>query len=116
MQKGSRNFFIGVGELLVAINKMDTVNWSQQRYDELCATLKVFLRKQAGYSTVKFIPLSGLDGINLTKALPDSHSLFKWYQGPTLLQLMGERILKFSRNMYCYEKRIINTANDITTM
>ncbi|VDK82021.1 unnamed protein product [Litomosoides sigmodontis] len=81
---------LGVGELLVAINKMDTVNWSQQRYDELCATLEVFLRKQAAYSTVKFIPLSGLDGINLTKAPSDSHSLCKWYQGPTLLQLMDE--------------------------
>uniref|UniRef100_A0A2K6VQ85 Tr-type G domain-containing protein n=2 Tax=Onchocerca TaxID=6281 RepID=A0A2K6VQ85_ONCVO len=81
---------LGVGELLVAINKMDTVNWSQKRYDELCATLKVFLGKQAGYSTVKFVPLSGLDGINLTKVPSDSHSLCIWYRGPTLLQLLDE--------------------------
>uniref|UniRef100_A0A1I7VZP9 Tr-type G domain-containing protein n=1 Tax=Loa loa TaxID=7209 RepID=A0A1I7VZP9_LOALO len=81
---------LGVGELLVAINKMDTVNWSQQRYDELCTTLKVYLRKQAGYSTVKFVPLSGLDGINLTEAPSDGHSLCAWYQGPTLLQVMDE--------------------------
>ncbi|CAG9536069.1 unnamed protein product [Cercopithifilaria johnstoni] len=81
---------LGVGELLVAINKMDTVHWSQQRYDELCATLKIFLRKQAAYSTVKFVPLSGLDGINLTKTPSDGHSLRNWYQGPTLLQLMDE--------------------------
>lgn len=81
---------LGVGELIVAINKMDTVNWCQQRYDELCATLKVFLRKQASYSAVKFVPLSGLDGTNLTKAPPDGHSLCTWYQGPTLLQVMDE--------------------------
>lgn len=80
---------------------MDTVSWSQQRYDELCATLKVFLRKQAAYSTVKFVPLSGLDGINLTKAPFDGHSLRSWYQGPTLLQLMGEKGFKVSKSMYC---------------
>lgn len=100
-KRGTTYCFAGVSELLVAINKMDTVNWSQQRYDELCATLKVFLRKQAAYSTVKFVPLSGLDGINLTKAPSNGHSLCTWYQGPTLLQVIGEKSLEISRNMQC---------------
>uniref|UniRef100_A0A915Q7Z2 Tr-type G domain-containing protein n=1 Tax=Setaria digitata TaxID=48799 RepID=A0A915Q7Z2_9BILA len=73
---------LGVGELLVAVNKMDTVDWSQQRYDELCATLKTFLRKQTGYLSIRFVPLSGLDGINLTKAPSDSHPLHNELQAP----------------------------------
>ncbi|VDM95359.1 unnamed protein product [Thelazia callipaeda] len=77
---------LGVGELLVAVNKLDTVEWSQQRYDELRATLTSFLRKQASYTKVRFIPLSGLHGINLVNI----HPLLQWYKGPTLLQAIDE--------------------------
>ncbi|MCP9260365.1 hypothetical protein DINM_003724 [Dirofilaria immitis] len=105
---------LGVGELLVAINKMDMVDWSQERYDELCAALKVFLRKQAGYSTVKFIPLSGLNGINLTKAPSDGHYLCTWYQGPTLLQAMDELQVPV-RSQDRYFRAVINDVYKVST-
>lgn len=81
---------LGVGELLVAVNKLDTIEWSQQRFDELSARLKTFLRKQAGFPNVRFVPVSGLFGINLTQPPADDHPLRKWYTGPTLLQLIDE--------------------------
>lgn len=85
-----KNFsFEGVGELMVAVNKLDTVDWSKQRYDEVCAVLKTFLCKQAGFSKVRFVPVSGLCGINLVEPPPAEHPLNIWYKGPTLLQLIG---------------------------
>lgn len=81
---------LGVGELMVAVNKLDTVDWSKQRFDEICAVLQTFLSKQAGFSKVRFIPLSGLCGDNLTETPPSKHPLMQWYNGPTLLQLIDE--------------------------
>uniref|UniRef100_A0A0N5A9U3 Tr-type G domain-containing protein n=1 Tax=Syphacia muris TaxID=451379 RepID=A0A0N5A9U3_9BILA len=78
-----------VSEIMVAVNKMDTVDWSKQRYDEVCVILKAFLCKQAGFSKVQFIPVSGLCGINLTEPPPPSNPLASWYTGPTLVQMIG---------------------------
>ncbi|XP_078318848.1 HBS1-like protein isoform X1 [Crassostrea virginica] len=77
---------LGVSQLLVAINKMDTVNWSQTRYDDIVVKLGTFL-KQAGYkdSDVSYIPCSGLGGENLTKAVTEP-KLAEWYKGSTLLE------------------------------
>jgi elongation factor 1 alpha-like protein len=79
-----------VSQLLVAINKMDTVNWSQSRYDEIVSKLAVFL-KQTGFkeSDVRYVPCSGLSGENLCNASRDN-VLFKWYSGPTLASGIGK--------------------------
>ena len=37
---------LGVSQLVVAVNKLDTVSWSQQRFTEVRDKLKVFLTKQ----------------------------------------------------------------------
>ncbi|XP_035278222.1 HBS1-like protein isoform X2 [Anguilla anguilla] len=77
---------LGVTQLAVAVNKMDQVNWQQERFQEILTKLGHFL-KQAGFkdSDVSYIPTSGLSGENLTtrSAVP---SLTSWYQGPCLLE------------------------------
>ncbi|XP_027706451.1 HBS1-like protein isoform X5 [Vombatus ursinus] len=77
---------LGVTQLAVAVNKMDQVNWQQERFQEIVGKLGHFL-KQAGFkeSDVAFIPTSGLSGENLiTKS--QSSELTKWYQGKCLLE------------------------------
>ncbi|EDV23377.1 uncharacterized protein TRIADDRAFT_64067 [Trichoplax adhaerens] len=76
---------LGVAQLLVAVNKLDTVNWSQSRYDTIIRKLKPFL-KQSGYkeSDVRYVPCSGLTGENLVKP-SDTQALTTWYKGPSLL-------------------------------
>ena len=71
------------------INKLDTVEWSKTRFDEISIKLKTFL-KQAGFkdSDVSYIPCSGLTGENLVKPAT-STELIKWYDGPTLIQIIG---------------------------
>ncbi|KAG7263757.1 hypothetical protein CRUP_027994, partial [Coryphaenoides rupestris] len=58
---------LGVTQLAVAVNKMDQVNWQQERFQEIISKLGHFL-KQAGFkeSDVFFVPTSGLSGENLT--------------------------------------------------
>ncbi|OAF66781.1 hypothetical protein A3Q56_05511, partial [Intoshia linei] len=77
----------GIRHLVVAINKMDdqTVNWSNDRYEEIKLKLTPYLKK-LGYNTrtdIHYIPLSGFKGTNVDvidkKAAP-------WYEGVSLLQ------------------------------
>uniref|UniRef100_A0A6I8PF67 HBS1-like protein n=1 Tax=Ornithorhynchus anatinus TaxID=9258 RepID=A0A6I8PF67_ORNAN len=77
---------LGVTQLAVAVNKMDQVNWQEERFQEIAGKLGHFL-KQAGFkeSDVAFIPTSGLSGENLI-AKSQSSELTKWYQGLCLLE------------------------------
>ncbi|XP_064546332.1 protein HBS1 [Drosophila montana] len=79
---------LGVNQLGVVINKLDTVGWSKERFQEIVHKLKSFL-KQAGFkeSDVSFTPCSGLTGENLTKAAQEP-ALKAWYVGPNLLEVI----------------------------
>ncbi|KAM6905794.1 HBS1-like protein [Lycodopsis pacificus] len=77
---------LGVTQLAVAVNKMDQVNWQQERFREIISKLGHFL-KQAGFkeSDVFYIPTSGLSGENLVTRSSVSQ-LTCWYSGPSLLE------------------------------
>ncbi|XP_074846617.1 HBS1-like protein isoform X1 [Carettochelys insculpta] len=77
---------LGVTQLAVAVNKMDQVNWQQERFLEITSKLGHFL-KQAGFkeSDVAYIPTSGLGGENLVTVCQSSE-LTKWYKGKCLLE------------------------------
>ncbi|XP_075803953.1 HBS1-like protein isoform X1 [Microtus pennsylvanicus] len=77
---------LGVTQLAVAVNKMDQVNWQQERFQEITGKLGHFL-KQAGFkeSDVAFIPTSGLSGENLITR-SQSSELTTWYKGSCLLE------------------------------
>ncbi|KAK5639855.1 hypothetical protein RI129_010666 [Pyrocoelia pectoralis] len=79
---------LGVSQLAVAINKLDTVSWSQERFKEITQKLKLFL-KHAGFkeNDVTFVPCSGLTGQNLT-GKPTENELLQWYAGPCLLDVI----------------------------
>ncbi|XP_075780338.1 HBS1-like protein isoform X2 [Pelodiscus sinensis] len=77
---------LGVTQLAVAVNKMDQVNWHQERFLEITSKLGQFL-KQAGFkeSDVAYIPTSGLGGENLVSVCQSSE-LTEWYKGKCLLE------------------------------
>uniref|UniRef100_A0A4W6ECU4 HBS1-like protein n=1 Tax=Lates calcarifer TaxID=8187 RepID=A0A4W6ECU4_LATCA len=77
---------LGVTQLAVAVNKMDQVNWQQERFQEITSKLGHFL-KQAGFkeSDVFYIPTSGLSGENLATRSSVAQ-LTSWYSGPSLLE------------------------------
>jgi bifunctional enzyme CysN/CysC/sulfate adenylyltransferase subunit 1 len=69
-----------IPHLVVAINKMDLVGWSQARFLEIRAQFEEFLPR-LDIKDVKFIPMSALNGDNVVE--PSPHT--PWYVGPTLL-------------------------------
>jgi sulfate adenylyltransferase subunit 1 len=72
-----------IEHVIVAVNKMDLVNYDQTVYDRIIAAYKEFATK-LGLKGVHPIPLSALAGDNVvTKG--DNLS---WYQGPTLIELL----------------------------
>uniref|UniRef100_A0A672FJY7 HBS1-like protein n=1 Tax=Salarias fasciatus TaxID=181472 RepID=A0A672FJY7_SALFA len=77
---------LGVTQLAVAVNKMDQVNWQQERFQEITSKLGHFL-KQAGFkeSDVFYVPTSGLSGENLATR-STAAQLTSWYSGLSLLE------------------------------
>jgi bifunctional enzyme CysN/CysC/sulfate adenylyltransferase subunit 1 len=69
-----------IPHLVIAINKMDLVDWSEQRYLEIRSEFEKFL-PLLDIKDVKFIPMSALNGDNVVDA--SKHT--PWYVGPTLL-------------------------------
>ncbi|XP_030838793.1 HBS1-like protein isoform X2 [Strongylocentrotus purpuratus] len=76
---------LGVRQLVVGVNKLDTVSWSEERFSEIVKKLGAFL-KQAGFkeSDVVYIPCSGLTGENLTEQAKEP-ALTSWYSETCLL-------------------------------
>jgi sulfate adenylyltransferase subunit 1 len=69
-----------IPHLVVAINKMDLVDWSEERFLEIKDQFEEFLPR-LNIQDVKFIPVSALNGDNIVFASPHT----PWYPGPTLL-------------------------------
>ena len=66
----------GCASLVVALNKMDAVGWGAARCDELASAMAPLLRS-AGWALpdVRFVPISGREGVNTLSRLPPSHPL-----------------------------------------
>ncbi len=70
-----------IQHVVVCINKMDLVDWSEATYNEIVEAFKKFASRLDNIVEVTFIPASALLGDNIVD--PSQH--MPWYQGPTLL-------------------------------
>ena len=69
-----------IPHLVIAVNKMDLVDWSEERFLEIREDFEAFL-PLLDMKDVKFIPISALNGDNVV----DPSTKTPWYVGPTLL-------------------------------
>ena len=78
---------MGVSRLIIAINKVDTVNWSEPRFMEIKQQLTAFLiSANFRVENLSFIPCAGLSGDNIVN--PSTVPAANWYTGPPLLTLL----------------------------
>jgi len=80
-------FTLGVKQLIVAINKMDSIKYAQSRFDEIVKEVSGFIKK-IGYNpkAVAFVPISGWHGDNMVEESPN----MTWYKGWTKESKAGE--------------------------
>ncbi len=76
---------MGVSRIIVAVNKLDTVSPSQERFDEITQQVSGFL-SATGFQlkNISFVPVSGLHGDNLVNRSTDPE--LSWYTGNTLIE------------------------------
>ncbi|PPR03834.1 hypothetical protein CVT26_000832 [Gymnopilus dilepis] len=85
---------LGVSQVIIAVNKLDQVEWSRSRYEEICGELRPFLT-QSGFqpSKTKFVPVAAMEGVNLVgREGPAAAQLSEWYNGPTLVDLLDDLV------------------------
>jgi len=92
---------VGIRNVAVAVNKMDLVDYSQKRFDEICQDYQE-LAKDLDFEEITYIPISALKGDNVISAsktasadqepqdsnLEPAVSNMPWYSGPTLLEFL----------------------------
>ena len=76
---------LGINQLIVAINKMDLIDYSEDKYNELKEEVSNLI-KTVGFNPadVPFIPLSAFEGDNIVEASSNT----SWYKGPTLIDAL----------------------------
>ena len=75
---------LGIRELVLVINKMDLVDFSQEIFERIVLDYKSFSRK-IGIESFSSIPVSGLKGDNITEKSDNT----PWYRGPALLSFLN---------------------------
>ncbi len=75
---------LGIKHLVVAINKMDLVGYSEETFTRIREDYLTFAGQLPGNLDIRFVPLSALEGDNVAS---QSESM-PWYSGPTLLEVL----------------------------
>jgi bifunctional enzyme CysN/CysC len=75
---------LGIKQVVVVVNKMDLVNYDQAHFDKIEKEFREFLRSIGSVSPQQFIPISAINGDNLT----GRSARTPWYKGPTLLEAL----------------------------
>ncbi len=95
LEQSKRHAFIsallGIPQMVVTINKMDLVDYSQERYDELVEEFEEFARKLRGGKNprrveISYLPMSALNGDNVV----ERSARMAWHDGPPLLEWLEQ--------------------------
>jgi sulfate adenylyltransferase subunit 1 len=84
---------VGIPHIVLAVNKMDMVDYSEARYNEICEEYLEFAA-QLGLYNITCIPLSALQG----DMLVDRGDNLGWYQGTTLMELLEDITIDYDVN------------------
>ena len=88
---------LGIEHVVLAVNKMDLVAYSQDRFNTICEEYEV-LRKHLAFKSITPIPLSALKGDNVI----ERSGTMNWYQGPTLLGFLETVDIRDRLNQHAF--------------
>jgi bifunctional enzyme CysN/CysC len=98
LEQTRRHSFIAsllqVPHLVLCVNKMDLVDYSQDRYEEIVAEFRNFAAR-LDITDLRFVPVSALKGDNIVDESPN----MPWYRGASVLHLLEEIHIGSDRNM-----------------
>lgn len=84
---------LGIKHVVLAVNKMDLVDFDKNIFDRIVADYKEFVAP-LNISDITYIPLSALDGDNVV----DKSERTPWYEGPSLLEFLETVPIDQDRN------------------
>jgi bifunctional enzyme CysN/CysC len=85
---------LGIPHLVVCVNKMDLVDWSQERFEEIRAEFRSFAMKLDVHD-LSYVPISALHGDNVVERSAN----MAWYEGSSLLHHLEEVHIASDRNL-----------------
>ena len=98
---------LGIRNIAVAVNKMDIIDWSEQRFREIAADVQL-LAKRVGISSAAVFPVSALKGDNVVTKSDAS----PWYTGPALLPFLETvQITKSTGELTRFPVQYVNRPN-----
>jgi len=84
---------LGIRHVVLAVNKMDLVDYDQAVFDSICADYQDFV-KRLGIPDVHYVPVSALRGDNVVQA----SQAMPWYDGPTMMHILETLPVAADRN------------------
>ncbi len=84
---------LGIKHVIVAVNKMDLVDFSSESFNNICSDYEKFVA-QLDIPDVRFIPISALKGDNVV----ETSSRMPWYHGPSMLEFLETVHISSDRN------------------
>ncbi|HEX4085031.1 MAG TPA: adenylyl-sulfate kinase [Chthoniobacteraceae bacterium] len=77
---------LGIRQVVVAVNKMDLVDYREETFHEVVAEYKAFLA-QIGLEARTFVPISARAGHNVAARSPE---VMPWYDGPSITEMLDQ--------------------------
>lgn len=99
---------LGIRHVVLAVNKMDLVDFSEQRFNEICDDYRSFSAR-LDLPDLHFIPISALHGDNVV----DLSQNMPWYQGSTLMNFLENVYIGSDRNLrdFRFPVQYVNRPN-----
>ncbi len=91
---GTATSLLGIQHLVIAVNKMDLMGFSEQRFNEIVEEYRTFATNLQA-SDIRFVPLSALNGDNVVNRSEQT----PWYSGETLIELLENTEISRDQNL-----------------
>lgn len=98
---------MGIKQVILAVNKMDLINYDQSQFNEITAALESHTR-DFGFTNITAIPVSALLGDNITESSRNT----PWYKGPNLIHALETAPIQTQANhQWVLPIQLVNRPN-----